>query len=120
MKKTTTPILTALAAVALSALSAGAINLSGGTISLVSGETIYVNNASDTMGSVFLSAAGNLTIAGPGAWSLSGGGTIASGGPLNITAAILTAGNTSGGGFCDLGNTANSADSQFINNHWNC
>jgi hypothetical protein len=113
MKKTTTPILTALAAVALSALSAGAINLSGGTISLVSGETIYVNNASDTMGSGFLSAAGNLTIAGPGAWSLSGGG------PLNITAGILTASNTSGGGFCDLGNTANSADSQFINNRWN-
>jgi len=99
--------------VALSALSAGAINLSGGTISLVSGETIYVNNASNTMGSVFLSAAGNLTIAGPGAWSLSGGGS------LNITAGILTAGNTFGGGFCDLGNTANSADSQFINNHWN-
>ena len=91
MKKTTAPILTALAAVALSALSAGAINLSGGTISLVSGETIYVNNASDTMGSGFLSAAGNLTIAGPVAWSLSGGGTIASGGPLNITAGIVDA-----------------------------
>ena len=73
------------------ASGSGAIVLAGGTINLAAAETITVNNATNTIGSVLTGAATSLTKAGTGALVLSGSNTYT--GTTSVSAGTLALSN---------------------------
>jgi len=88
------------------ASGSGAINLSGGTLTLAASQTMQVDNAADTIGSAIGGAGTTISKTGTGNLSLGGGGSISGNLTVNNGTVSITSGTFTTTSFSFIGKTA--------------